>query len=1607
MRRRTRSTNPITTTEENLTVSQIFENIQQSANSEVLLNMSNTTDPPILNGGQINPETPTNGNLTTQNHPPTQPNGIDMGQLQNVINEMIRNAINNYLPAVLPQVNQPTCVTQPPPQVIQPPCVTNVIPTNQIENTVTENVNDEMPIVNNREDLDMLNVHRNRMIYSNDRHSSVMPEKFNVKDNFAKWEIKFNSYCRMNRISEIDKLDTLILLLDNKVLQEVYDDPSISSSYLRLAQYLRRNFNGGLTIQAASDELDLLIARRVTRADDLDNVARKIDNYIDIMFPSDNRERKNEVKIKYLSKVLPSAIQGNYFCKPMNTLDEGLAAAKTLWFQELRAEKDKARGHSILKSYNHRSDNRNVKPYQHQKSHQNNLYCSYCKMNNHSTATCRNSKNKLKAQSNNIEVNDPQSNNIEIVPKDVKTDLINKDEMKNDVINNEVCDNYEVQKVETIDESPPLPQNHSFRAVVKLNGLNVIALIDTGSNCVIINNKLKDKLGLTTCEERNISTFQSDNTALKISTPITIQIQKEKFIINENVYAAKDDFKNNSYDAIIGTNVLKRMMAVIDLQTGKIIVNEKPKDLVKDDNNISNVILSDQDANINIDKFVTDLKLKYPLAYARHSFDIGPGRIMVNEIEVYNNKEMIKAPYYSVPIHEKESVSNLLQTWIDNGLLERSESNCLHPIMLLTKDGKRDDLESCRFIADLRQVNSITKSVNYNTPKIQELLQSLQSFSFITKIDLKSAFFQLSLPPKSRQLYGIRTPIGNLQFKRLPQGGKVSSAIFQRTMEETFYKLRKNCLIYCDDILLFSNGTIQDHEQLINQFMKIANEKELKVSLEKSVFFAREAKFLGYHITSSGTRPDSTNVDNILKRELPKRKKQLISFLQALNYFRHVIPNFSRTASCLYELSAGRDCAITMNEQQLECYHALRQQLMNAPLMYHPIHGIPFTLTTDASNHTIGAILSQTQNGIEVPLAFYSCRLTKTKRARSPTFLELYAIAKSLQHFKYLLSSAEIIIRSDHKPLLHLSTSNSDKKYMELLETINQFNVKWSYIPGKSNFVADWLSRLCNENSPSPSTNTVLDTSNVASSNEIVKRQRGRPRKCQRLNSSVENLKNVKGNTIQPVDIKRRRGRPVKNISKLSNSAITITRKRGRPRKCSHKSDNITDLTNNFDKNVDTDEKVLPLSSDVNSKPIDDTTIQSSDDDLTFVDAATEIMSMIDLTKLDLVKLQSEDVKCQNALSSGKLDNHVCYKDKNGLIKVKIGKEETTDLIVIPESAADTIFKLSHDFNGHFSFLKTKENINKSCYISGLAKKLENYLKNCHHCKIRNTVMSQQGPTKTILPANVMEELSMDFLGPLKVLGSKKQKFILNVIDTGSRFVFPIPTQTQQHEEIMYHLMNDIFLKFGFPRKIRCDNAQNFKANSLKELLGRLNIQLEYSTPQYSKSNSICERYLRTLQAGVNKLISMTGRDWDCYIPYLAYAYNTNIIRSFNMSPFQLMFARSPTTALDLFLRGFDITLHDRELDIYEMMERAQVTRDIANERHLQERLYVNNGNKNKEFKTYAKNDLIYVKNKMRKGKFDNVYDGPYPVVTDLGSKIKYKAASGRILTSSKTNLRS
>ena len=125
---------------------------------------------------------------------------------------------------------------------------------------------------------------------------------------------------------------------------------------------------------------------------------------------------------------------------------------------------------------------------------------------------------------------------------------------------------------------------------------------------------------------------------------------------------------------------------------------------------------------------------------------------------------------------------------------------------------------------------------------------------------------------------------------------------------------------------------------------------------------------------------------------------------------------------------------------------------------------------TDASDNSIGACLCQpcdegegTQTGMtnEQPLYFLSYKLSPTQ-TRWPTIeKECYAIYYALQKLDHYLHNAQVIIRSDHKPLQYLLDSPIQNKKIKLWAlSIGGYNAKIEYIEGKKNVCADLLSHI-------------------------------------------------------------------------------------------------------------------------------------------------------------------------------------------------------------------------------------------------------------------------------------------------------------------------------------------------------------------------------------------------------------------------------------------------------------------------------------------------------------------------------------------------------------------
>jgi hypothetical protein len=95
-----------------------------------------------------------------------------------------------------------------------------------------------------------------------------------------------------------------------------------------------------------------------------------------------------------------------------------------------------------------------------------------------------------------------------------------------------------------------------------------------------------------------------------------------------------------------------------------------------------------------------------------------------------------------------------------------------------------------------------------------------------------------------------------------------------------------NIQVYLDDILITSNGTFEEHAEIMEQVLDILQKANFRANLRKCYFGESKIDYLGYGITRDGIQPQPKKVKAILKLSPPKTKRQLRRFLGMLNYYR-------------------------------------------------------------------------------------------------------------------------------------------------------------------------------------------------------------------------------------------------------------------------------------------------------------------------------------------------------------------------------------------------------------------------------------------------------------------------------------------------------------------------------------------------------------------------------------------------------------------------------------------------------------------------------------------------------------------------------------------------
>ena len=195
----------------------------------------------------------------------------------------------------------------------------------------------------------------------------------------------------------------------------------------------------------------------------------------------------------------------------------------------------------------------------------------------------------------------------------------------------------------------------------------------------------------------------------------------------------------------------------------------------------------------------------------------------------------------------------------------------------------------------------------------------------------------------------------------------------------------KSSSIYLDDVIVL--GT--DFDNTLSSLRKVLvcfREHNLKLKLRKCSFFKEEVELLGELVSGSGEQWPT-----------PSNAKELLSFLEFMNYHRNHIKYFAKVSADLYALVHAELFIWTSRHQA--CFETLKQLAISAPMLSHPSPDALFILDTDARGIQIGAALSQVQNGKIMPICFASHVLLKQHKNYCTTRKELLAIIKFCRQF--------------------------------------------------------------------------------------------------------------------------------------------------------------------------------------------------------------------------------------------------------------------------------------------------------------------------------------------------------------------------------------------------------------------------------------------------------------------------------------------------------------------------------------------------------------------------------------------------------------------------------
>ena len=414
----------------------------------------------------------------------------------------------------------------------------------------------------------------------------------------------------------------------------------------------------------------------------------------------------------------------------------------------------------------------------------------------------------------------------------------------------------------------------------------------------------------------------------------------------------------------------------------------------------------------------------------------------------------------------EQEVRKEIEKLTDMGVIRQSSSPWAAPVVCARRaDG------NLRLALDYRRLNEASVPATLHPiPLIEDLLDRLGDAKFYSVLDAKSGYHQMPIPAKDSEVTAFVVPWGQYEWaERTPFGLKGAGYSFQRMMATILGSSNfVEALCYLDDILIWGD-TWEVHLERLELVMGKVRGSGLALSPEKCKFGVDEVKYLGSVIKAGMVSISQQRVDDLRGLMVPTTVRELRRVLGAFSFVQRWLPGVADVAKPLNAGVKGKPyMKLVWTEEMDKAFFRLKQLVADATALKIPNTKENFTLITDCSDQGAGAVLTQTENGMRVPVAYYHHTLTPAEQKYTTTDKELMAVVLAVKKFRVTYLTKKFSLITDHQAVRWLSGLNiHDEKGRRgrWVEFLQDYDMELIHRAGSSRelSMADYLSRAAHE----------------------------------------------------------------------------------------------------------------------------------------------------------------------------------------------------------------------------------------------------------------------------------------------------------------------------------------------------------------------------------------------------------------------------------------------------------------------------------------------------------------------------------------------------------------